>query len=324
MQPGQNDVHVDALLTNMSIAYKNEFYIAEEIFPVVQVLKQSDIVPKYRRSDWFRATAKILGPTEAPPLGGFKVDNTDTYYCHEYGVGYKLADRVAENTDQPYDLQRDAVEWTVDQIDLTRESNFVTNFWKTGVWGTDKVGTSDTDFTQWSTYANSTPIIDIRGFRREVRRKIARNPNRMVLGDLTWERLEDHPDMLDRIKAGSSSANPAVVNLNLLAQLFELEKVLVGYAIYTDDPEGTTEASINYSALWDDDAFIYYAPNAPSLKTPAAGYNFVWQTAGRQRRFMRKRRDVLSEKAWLIEAFEFYSQKITAPDAGLFVSDAVD
>lgn len=322
MLPGANDVHVDALLTNMSIAYKNPFYIAREIFPEVLVLKQSDIVPKYRQSDWFRAQAKQLGPDEAPPVGGFQVDNTDTYFCHEYGVGYKLPDRVAENTDQPYDLQRDAVEWIVDQIDLSRENNFTSNFWTTGVWGTDKVGTSD--FTKWSTYASSTPISDIRGFRRTIRRKIARNPNKMVLGDLTWERLEDHPDFLDRIVAGSSAANPAVVNLNLVAQLFELEKVLVGYSINTASPEGTAEGSVVYSAMWDDDAFLFYAPNAPSLKTPAAGYTFVWQTANRGSRFIRKRRDVLSEKAWLIEGFEFFSLKVTSSAAGLFISDAVD
>lgn len=321
-QPGVGDVHVDALLTNMSIAYQNELYIAERIFPVVLVLKQSDIVPQYDQSHWFRDEAKLLAPGEPAPVGGYEVTTTTKYFCDVYGIGHFIPDDRRANQDAPFDADRDGTEWCVDKMGMKKERSFVSDFWATSVWGTDKAGT--TDFTKWSDYGASTPIEDIREYKRTVRRKIARNPNKLVLGDLTFDVLEDHPDLLDRIKYGAGSNEPAMVTPNLIAQLLGLEEVLVGTSIYTADEEGTAEASVTYSANWDDDALLLYVPARPSLRNPAAGYTFVWQNVFGTQRYMRKRREPLGERGDLLEIFESWDMKATATAAGLFMSDAVD
>ena len=53
-QPDVGDVHVNALLSNLSIAYKNANYIADTVFPQVLVQKQSDIIARYDRDMWLR------------------------------------------------------------------------------------------------------------------------------------------------------------------------------------------------------------------------------------------------------------------------------
>lgn len=322
MQPGYNDRHVDRPLTNMSIGYKNGMYIAEQILPVVLVKNRSDIVPKYDQSHWFRGVAHRLAPMEAPRTSGYTVDLTDTYFCHKYGIGHPIPDESRANTDAPFDVDTDGMMWLTDRMDAAKEQHFVDNFWKTGVWGTDWVET--TNFTAWDDYTNGTPIVDIRAAKRTIRRKIARDPNLFVLGDLTWDRLADHPDMLTRIQYGSSNASPAMVTPNLVAQLLELEKILVGTSIYTDDPEGTAEASVTYSAFWDDDALMLYQPPRPSLRTPAAGYVFAWQTVFGTQRYIRRRREPLSDMGDLLEILEYWDMKVTAANAGLFFSDVVD
>lgn len=319
MQPGYDDAHVDGLLTNMSIAYVNEMYIASQIFPEVPVQNRSDIVPKYTKSDWFRNEAKRLAPMEPPPVGGYTIDVTDTYYCDEYGIGHVIPDQTRANTDRPFDPDRDGMAWMMDRIFMSEERMFVENFWKTGVWATDKVGTSD--FTKWDVYATSTPIVDLRTWKRIMRHLIARNPNKLVLGDTTWDVLADHPTILDRIKYGSSSAAPAIVTPNLVAQILDLDNILVGTSIYTADAEGTAEASVTYAANWGDHGLLHYTPGRPSLRTPASGYTFVWQTAFGGPQYVRRRREPLSEKGDLLETFKFYDMKVTAADAGLFISD---
>lgn len=322
VQPGANDVHVDRLLTQMSIGYQNAIYIAQRIAPVVLVDRQSDIVPKYDQSHWFRNEAVKLASTDAPPAGGYEVDTTDKYFCELYGIGHLIADDARANTDSPFNLDRDGMEWLVDKMDMARERSFISDFWKTTVWGTDKTGGSD--FTKWSTFATSTPIQNLRSFKRDIRRKIARNPNILVMGDLTWDSLADHPDLLDRIKYASSSTSPAIVTPNLLAQLLELEEILIGLSIYTASPEGTAEGSVTYTANWDDDALLLYRPARASLRQPAAIYNFVWRTVFGTQRYIRRRREPLADRADLLEAFEYWDMKITAANAGLFMSDAVD
>ena len=322
MQPATGDVHVDRLLTNMSIAYRNELYIAQQIFPVVLVQNRSDIVPRYDKSFWFRDEAKELTDMEAPPVGGYEVDNTMTYFCREYGIGHMIPDTVRANADRPYQPDTDGMEWMIDRLDMRREIDWVSDFWTTSVWGTDWTG--DTEFVKWSKYGTSTPIVDVRRAKRTVRRLINREPNLLVMGDLVKDTLSDHPAILDRIKFGASAQAPAIVSENLMAQLFELGEVLTGISTYTTDPEGTAEASVTYTAVWDDDALLLFRPPRPSLRTPAAGYNFVWQTVYGGQRYVRRRREPLSEKGDLLEAFEYWDQKQTAADAGLFFSDAAD
>ena len=322
-QPGAGDVHVDGLLTNLSVGYENKRYIVPGIFPTVLVNKRSDIVPKYTKSAWFRDEAKELTEREAPPVSGYGVNVDDTYYTREYGIGHFISDQRRANTDLPFNADRDGARWVSDKMLMKEERLFVTDFWKINVWGTDKVGT--TDFTKWSTYATSTPILDLRGFIRTIRRALGGlSPNKLVLGDLTFDILADHPNFLDRIKYGADSNSPAMVTTGLIAQLLGLMEVLVGGSIYTADPEGTAEASVTYTANWDDDALLLYVTSSPSLFNPSAGYNFTWRTAFGGPRYIKRRRDPVSDKGDLIEAFQFMDQKITAADAGLFISDAVD
>jgi hypothetical protein len=321
--PGSQSVHVDALLTQISIGIRNVNFIARSVAPYLTVTKQSDIVPQYTKSHWFRSDVKVVSEREAPPVSGYEVDNSETYHCKEYSHGHFIGDARRANTDSPYNADRDGVEWVTYQLELDHEILFVSNFWKTGVWGSDLVGA--TDFTKFSDYANSNPIPVFRQAKRTIRRGLGgRNPNTMVLGDLTFDALADHPTILDRIKYTGSEASPATVSTRALAAILELERVLVGTAMYTTDPRGTAEASVTYTSLWDDDALLLYVAPRVSLFSPTALLTFVWQTAFGGPRYVKRRRDPQSDKGDLIEAFQHMDMKALSADAGVFLSDATD
>ena len=63
-QPTVEDVHVDAALTNISIAYiqQADHFIAGRAFPRVVVEKQSDKYFSYTQPDWFRDEAEVRAP----------------------------------------------------------------------------------------------------------------------------------------------------------------------------------------------------------------------------------------------------------------------
>ncbi len=318
-QPGAGDSHVNQLLTNVSVGYKNEEYIVDQIFPEVLVEKRSDIVPEYGKSAWARDEAKELGEREAAPVGGYTTDVTKTYYCKEKGFGHFISDARRKNTDRPFDADIDGTEFVTDKLALNRERTFVAGFWKTGVWGTDA------SITKWSTYATSTPIQDIRTAARAIRRALmGKKANTLVLGDLVYDVLCDHPSILDRIKYSSSSSQPAMATPALMAQLFGVERVLVGTSMYTASPEGTAEASVTYVSNFDDDALLLYVANRPSLWTPTAGYTFTWRTAMGGPRLIKKRRDPMTDKGDLIEGYQYFDMHQIAKEAGVFFSDAAD
>lgn len=321
-QPGVGDVHVKSLLSNVSVQFKNPIYIAESIAPTVLVAKQADYVAVYTKSFWARSVAKKTAPMEPAPIGGYEVEY-DTYFCEERSVGAVIPDAEIANQDPPLDAQMDSAEWVTDQLLLERELDFLTNFWTTGVWGADKVGA--VDFTKWSTYATSDPIHDLRGWMRDIRHAmLGRSPNKLVLGDLTWDTLADHPQLLERVQYSSSSADPARVTPNLVAQLLGLAEVQIGTVVYTTSPEGTAESSVAYTAGYGDDAWLGYVAPRPGLRTPSALYTITWRTLYGGPRYIRLRREPLSDKGWLVEGYQHYEMKGLSTEAGIFISDAAD
>jgi hypothetical protein len=307
------------MLTNVLVGYTNQEFIADDIFPVVIVNKQADVVPAVKQSHFFRNEAGTpLGESDTAADVGYDVDTSDTYHCLRYGTRHFISDDRRINEDSPFDSDRDATMLVTNQLRLQREASFTSDFWATSKWTTDVTGGTTVD--QWSDYGSSAPIENVRTYKRTVRRLIGRDPNRMVLGDLTYDRLVDHPDVLERIAVTTTG----IANEDLLGALFGLDMLLVGRTIYTTDAEGTSESSVSYSAHWDDDALLYYAPSQPSLWTPSAGYTFVWNVGmGNNMEWVRKYRqeEKLGE---YIEVRSYYDQKQIDADAGVFFSDIVD
>ena len=85
-QPTAADLHVDTLLTMLSIAYMNEAdaYIADKLFPIVPVRKQSNLIPEYRKGDFFRDVAQFREPGTESRGTGFRVIKDKTYYAQNF------------------------------------------------------------------------------------------------------------------------------------------------------------------------------------------------------------------------------------------------
>ena len=317
--PAASDVHVNKPLTDILIGYHNSEYIADEIFPTVIVNKQTDIIPAISQSAFFRNESAVpLGEAEVASDVGYEVDTTATYYCNRYGQRHFISDDRRVNEDDPFDSDREATMLVTDKLMMNREVAFVTDFWTTGIWGTDVTG--GTTVVKWSSYGTSSPIEDVRTYRRTIRRLIGRNPNTLVLGDLTYDRLMDHPDILERI----IYTERGIASTDLLASLFQVDRVLVGNSVTTTSAEGTAEASVTYTANWDDDALLLYVPSRPSIWEPSAGYTFVWNVGmGNGLQWMRKYRneEILGD---FIEVRSYYDQMKTSKPAGIFFSDIVD
>jgi hypothetical protein len=88
MRPTPSDVHVNAPLTNISIAYiqRATQFIADRVFPIVPVTKQSDRYFVYTRADWLRSEVQLRGPASESAGGGWVLDNTPTYFADVWAV----------------------------------------------------------------------------------------------------------------------------------------------------------------------------------------------------------------------------------------------
>jgi hypothetical protein len=272
-QPSINQVHVDAILTNASVAYiqSADNFIATKVFPIVPVDKQSNLYFKYTKEDWFRDDARLRADGAEAATSGYGL-TTDNYYADVYAVKKAVGDQTMANFDNPLDPMRDAAKFTAQLILNRLENQFVTDYITTGVWGTDYTGVSGSpstnEFKQWSDLANSDPIQDIELAKGKILQTTGFEANKLVLGYDAYRVLRNHPDIIDRVKYTGRD----VPDTQYLAQLFGVEEVLVAKAVKNTANEGQTGS---FSFSFGKSALLVHSPSNAGLLTPAAAVSYT-------------------------------------------------
>lgn len=274
-QPTITSVHINRPLTNISQMYMQQAndYIADKVFPVVPVMKQSDLYFKYTKGDWFRNLAQVRAPGTESAGGGYNV-TTDSYYAPVVAIHQDVDPQIRANTDVPLNADRDATMWVTNEMLLAREIDVVSVVLKTGTWTGSTTGGDITPSPQWN-LANSTPLEDIEQQIWSVKQTTGRFPNRFILGPRVWEVLKNHDEVVQRIKY----TQRGVVTTDLLASLIappgvENFQVLVASAIYNTANQGAAD-SLQFIAPTKDALLLYAEPN-PGIMVPSAGYIFTW------------------------------------------------
>ena len=317
-QPSINSVHVDAILTNISVAYlqKQDNFIADKVFPVVAVDKKSDKYFTYTKNDWFRDEAQRRADGTESAGSGYNL-STGTYSADVWAFHKDVGDQTVANADAPLNPLREATEFVTHRLLLRKELQFVSDFFTTGVWGTDITGVSGSpsagEVKQWSDYSASDPINDIESAKATILSNTGMEANTLVLGYDVFRQLKNHPDLVDRIKYTSSQT----ITEDMLARMFDLDRVMVAKAVKATNNEGATGA---YGFAYGKSALLCHVASAPGLLTPSAGYTFSWTgvSGGIGSTIGVSSFRMESLKAERVEAEMAFDNKVIGSDLGLF------
>lgn len=324
MQPTPGDVHVNQPLTNLSVAFLQEQknFVADTVFPNVPVEKQSDRFYTYDRGFFNRDEMQQRAPGTESAGSGYTVDNTPTYYAPVYAFHHDVPDQRRANSDSMLQPDREATELVTLKGLIKREKLWVSKYFAASIWTNDYAGVAAApganQTLQWSDAA-STPIEDVRAAMSTVLESTGFEPNKLVLGKRVFDKLIDHPDIVDRLKYGQTNGGnaPALANEEILAQIFGVDQVVIMKAIENTAAEGATNA---HSFIGGKKALLAYAAPAPGLMVPTAGYTFSWtgylgaQAMGQ--RISRFRMEPL--KSDRIEIEMAFDQKLISADLGFF------
>ena len=342
--PSAGDVHVDAVLTNISLAFMQDpkNFVARRAFPEVPVSKQSDVYYTYPRGEFNRNQMEERAPGTESAGANYRLD-TQGYRCRVYAIHKNIDDQTRSNSDSPLQLDRETAMFLTLKAMLQQEVDWVARYMggsglgfnaaPGGTWtfAADGVASSATaraslDFTdgannnvlQWSV-DGSTPIENVRDAKRAMLRETGFEPNVMVMGREVADVLKDHPDLIDRIDRGQTDGS-AQMTMEGIRELFELEEILVSNAIQNTANLG---AAANHQFVAGDDALLLYRPQTPGLMTPAAGYTFLWSGfVGANNGGLRiKNFRIEPIESDRIEAQVAYDHNRVASDLGLFWND---
>lgn len=275
-------------LTNMAMMYFQNAseYVAKSVFPICPVQLSAGKYFTFSKADLLRdnmSRKPQFGKVEPAQMG--QLDGS--YSC---GV-----DQIIVGIDQistlNYQRQRGPamanprnakIRFIAEQMNLHQDLVFSQNFFKAGIWKNEWSGSTTYEkgnkkFIKF-TDGNSDPILLFDDLCTEVKQNTGRRPNKLVLGQLTYNALKKHPGIVERVKFGGSSANPATVNERVLAELFGMKEVKVCSSIYNASQVGSAEDM--HFICEPTSALLAYAPDTPSIEEPSAGYIFTWDMLG--------------------------------------------
>lgn len=272
---GGGNVHIDEVLTNISVAYPNNGMVGNILFPEVRVRKQSDLFNVFGREAWL-PTDDVRAPgSRTVEIPGLKVSNRP-YFAREYALQIPVTDEERENADSPLDPDRDATELVTSKLLLRRELRIRDLVTDTTRYASGHTTTINSANDKWDQYATSTPVADIKAGRRAMHASLFMEPNLAIIPYQVMSVLEDHPDFIERIKYSERG----IVTPEIIASVIGIDRVIVPGLGYDSSGNPGGSASITY--LWGDDVILAWVPPRAGLRIPAFGYEFVWRYPGGQ------------------------------------------
>jgi len=315
--PTIETVHIDAAMTQVSVKYRDNRYVAEEIFPRVGVAKKSD---KYFIHDHehLRDDADDLrrpGDTAKETRWSLSQDNYSAEGHSRTGV---LPDEVRDNSDPAVQAEIRTTELATSKILLVQElafrdivQDFTTTF--------NGANTTDETASKWDVATNDA-VKRVDTAKVTTLKNSGEVPNVGLCTRHTANAIKNAPDMIDRFKFVNSPAGPRMTDANL-ATIFELDKVVIADSLLNSADFAATRALdfILGKHFW-----LFWVPPSPGLNTVAFAYTFLWTAAGGQSGMIVEReRATGGRRSTLFHTHKYYDQKVVDRLAGFCYQNVV-
>ena len=308
--PSNSRIHQDSALSDLSVAYRNDRYIADALVPAMPVNHESDSFYVYSK-DNLRDEQSLWAKGARAARVDFAV-STASYQLERHALEELVLDDDRKNADPAIRLDMDATENLTEKILLEKEKTLATLVGTAANWANL---TSLTSTFAWSAATSlSNPILFVDSASSVIAQNSGKLPNVMAIDHRTFMAAKEHPSITDRVKYTS----PDSITAPMLAKLFNIERLLVAGAIETTGQEGLTDSM---SFVWTDLAFIAYMEQNPGLKKVSAMYRFEQRSEGRPFSVFRYRED--ETEGDVIRVKSKYQQKVVASDCAYLINNTV-
>jgi hypothetical protein len=248
---------VDPVLSELAAGYSNAAYVAEQLFPEIEVEKEGFKVPKFSKESFtIRNTIRNINAdsnrinTDTPTTVDIVLDEHDLEAPYDY----------REENEANFELEKRNTFVVTEGVMLKVEKQAADMALNPANYATSNQitlsGTSTFDDP------DSDPIAVIEQGKEAIRSKIARRPNVMVIGAALYAELKEHPKLLEKIKY----TEKGIVTATHMQEIFGIEKVVIGEAVYAES--GVTKD------VWGANIVLAYCPKNRSMYEPSFGYTF--------------------------------------------------
>jgi hypothetical protein len=300
--PRTSQIHVDKLLSNVSVRYQTKELIALRVFPQVSVKKDSDLYRIYDRN--FKLPETRRSNRGLANEHQFNV-STATYALEKHALKDYVSDDDMDNFDLA-NLRADTTEELTDVI-LRRLEKSVADLFTTTNWSLNVSLAAANAFNANTTVSNPIPIYDTAA--TTIINNSGLKPNFGILPRDGFVACKNHISVLDRVKYTSREMTPG-----MLGALFDLPELLIANGAYDTAADGIAATIVQF---YGDVSFVGYKPPRASPKAPSSGYIFMKASPSVRRWRVEER------ESEAIEVQKKYQAKVVASLSGYLIKDIV-
>lgn len=311
--PHGRNAQIDHHLSNLASHYRPGGFVADRVFPVVEVPKQSDSYIVFENADLFRHenTRRARGG-EANKVE-FRLSNAQ-FYCRNYALKADVSIEDRANTD-PLFIQKfeegrvrrvqDALylDWEMRLAGLLRSTGKIPN------------GKTLSGNKQWTDQTNADPLGDLFAGLDDVETKTGYRPNRALFSGSAWKLFRRHAKVINKMPSVSASQTGSFPSIEQAQTLLELNIIVANAWKNTADEALATQME----QVWQHNVLLYYAPERPSMETPSLGYCFRWSTAGLPNMQVERHSYDSRRHAYEVEIGYYQDEAVVATELGYFV-----
>lgn len=308
------DLHIDVPLTNITIGYRPQNLIADQIYPTVPVDKQSNVYYSWTQADFFRISNAQRAPGATAKRVNFSV-GSQTYFCKEYSLAMEIPLEDLANADAALNLRESAANFVVDQLSLAWEDRIAA-----ALTTTTNVGSSVNlaAGVRWSNPTDAVPIDDVYVGIESIRQSTGYLANKMIMSGQAWNSFRKHPDIIDFVRGKGDNTGGGPVVEQDVARAFGFDTVLVGRGIKNTADE---DAPATYTDIWSTACIILYVAPSPGLMVPTHGYTFQWTPAGLPGPMAVDRYQDRRPRTESVEVSHFQDERVVASNLGYLITN---
>ena len=262
------NLHIDTFGTSYLQAFRPMGMIAPDIFPIINVNKQTNVFGKIEKAGWFAIPNTQRAPGSAPREIRFTV-SSDTYFAVNYALSTVIDFETIDNADDPWAPQQDALENLKDAMSLDFEARVRSKI-------ASGCGSSATltGGNAWNSFLTSDPLTNIETGRNAIRSTTGVTPNVAICPDKTWLSVRRHPEIVRAIFPGAGVGG--VASPQQFADLIGVDRVLIPQTIKNTTAENVGNIG-TFSDVWSTDFSLLYVNPRPGLRTATFGIAFNWK-----------------------------------------------
>ena len=265
-------LHIDVPLSNLAVkAFDSgmEGFIADKVFPITPVAKQSDIYYTITKEAFLRQHDTRRAPKGMANRIEFDVSSAK-YYADEYALGTDTALQDLDNADSAIMLRENNNMLILQGLARDKEirvANTVTSISNVGS------GAALTGGDKWNDYVGSDPVADVTTAHAFIRQNTGIVANTGIIDEDTLAILKRNPAILDMYKYTSGGE---LTNAQIM-EVFKIKTLLVGSGIKENAIEGGTSSITN---IWGNNFVLAHIKPPTGLKTATFGLGMRWSPSG--------------------------------------------